>query len=385
MKTEAQSTNHLFLIWIGLSGLIATIYLFHGFSNLLTGDNLPVDLALRFWQSKELIGDKVNIYANSAHAQYPPSFYFFLYPVLHVLPYQLTDISWLILNSVLLISSSFILYDLSNSSKTEFRILLPLLFLTFHAIPHGLGVGQVHIVISTCFLISIYLAESTSSIWAKSFLSIVFLSIALGKFSLSIPLSIVLFMDKKHRINVVVAALLNGIISIFLLNRVNSSVIEYVEFVSKNSGAVASLGHLDVQQLIFSLQLPSQFSLVLSFILLSILLITLFKKSLSIWDKLALAALTARFFLYHAHYDNTILIFVLIALFQKLPSNTITKTQFIPLFLFSVSMIIPARFLEWNSLIGSLLLLFQLFIWVYSGLLLYKSTDEPILASNNTL
>jgi len=223
------------------------------------------------------------------------------------------------------------------------------------------------LIISIGLLIYVYLSESDTKIYISQTIALFFLTVALGKLSLSIPFALLFLFEKNHRKNILYAILINFILSWLILYFANSSILEYVELLLKNSKAVTSLGHIDIQRLTTFLGLPPFVSLILGISML-LTFIFIIKTYLStIWDKLAIAALTARFFMYHAHYDNTILIFVLIALFMKAASIQARRIEYLILVLFSFSLIIPARFLEWNAPTYGLFLIFQVLIWLSSG------------------
>ena len=358
---------------LAILSLIGLVFLIHGIINLLKGDNLPVDLALRYWQSKELILEHINIYKLSVHTQYPPSFYLFLIPFLHIFSYQFADLTWLFVNLFLLVSAVYILNKLAKDLPSPLKWFLPICFFCFHAIPHGLGVGQVHLMIPIGLLIYVYLSELDKKNYISQTFALFFLTVALGKLSLSIPFALLFLLENNHRKNILYAILINFILSGIILYFANSSILEYVELLLKNSNAVTSLGQIDIQRLTSFLGLPPFVSLFLGISMLLTFIFTVKTYLSTILDKLAIAALTARFFMYHAHYDNTILIFVLIALFYKSASTQTRKIDFIIISLFVVSMIIPARFLEWNAPTYGLFLIFQVLIWVSSGWVIIKN------------
>jgi len=114
--------------------------------------------------------------------------------------------------------------------------------------------------------------------------------------------------------------------------------------------------------------------IILLFSLLMGLIIT--QKLPSIYDQFAIAALISRFFIYHAHYDNVILLFVVVALWKRI---TIANGNLKTVFVFSLlifSLILPARFLEWSYPFYGLGLLFQLSIWLYAGYMILINSEK---------
>lgn len=366
---QIQSKNITYAVLLSLT-LLSLLYLYHGFSNLVSGSRLPVDLALRYWQTKQLIFEHINIYSNTAHAQYPPSFYLFLSSIIGIVRYQHADIVWAIVNILSLFNISYYLFW-NKSLKNRF--ILPLLFLTFHSIPHGLGVGQVHILIVATLIGFLWIYEKPNPSIFLQIIGILFLSISLGKYSLLLPFAIIFLLNDTYRIPIIIAILLNLILSQLVLTQVNSSIPEYIQLILKNSSKVNTLGTIDVQFLATTLGLPSFMGLVFMLITLTsfVVLIIYFRPSLSI--QLALAAVTARFFIYHAHYDNVILLFVLIALIEHID---VTKFQEVLVcMLLWISVLLPARYLEWNVLWG-LGLWFQVIVWILSIVYLLKKSSE---------
>jgi hypothetical protein len=352
--------------------VIAITFLVHGFYNLLSPENLPVDLALRYWQTKQLIFDQINIYSEQVHAQYPPSFFAFLSPLFGYVSYQTADWVWAMINvGGLIIISTYLRFH-----ATPFKWVLPLSFLAFHSIAHGLGVGQVHVFIIANLIVFIWIYElDNTTVWLK-FIGVAALSISLGKYSLSIPFALVFLISKKHRLAAIIALLSNVMVSFFVLQRVGSTIPAYITTILKNASAVQNLGTLDIQALSQILGLSSSVSLFMMVALLIGFVIILLKVKIDLWTQLALAALTARFYIYHAHYDNVIFVFLIIALWKRIPQFETLSKELILYGLVVISLIIPARFLEWHAPYYGIFLIYQLVVWLYSGYLLLK--NKPI-------
>lgn len=367
--------NFLNLIILVL-GCISVVYLVHGFSNLLIGDRLPVDLALRYWQTKDLIFNQINIYAEQVHAQYPPSFFLFLSPVMGFTSYRYMNFLWLFVNVLSLVGISISLIRFSSTNSLPYKALLLLSFLSFHSIPHGLGVGQVSLLILACLMLSIVFLSKKDRTLLDFILGTFLLSISLGKYSLLIPFALILLFQKQFRKATLIAIVLNLFISGIILHQVGSNIPEYVTTILSNASAVENLGSLDIQALTKFIGLPSIFNPIFSFgIVVGLLILIYKKKELTLFDQLALASLTARFFIYHAHYDNVILVFVLIALWNRTNFETKWSKEQVLFGLFVISLIIPARFLEWGYPFYGISFVYQLSIWGYSGFYLSMKSN----------
>jgi len=369
--------NNKFLITNIVLFIIACLFLQHGFYNLLKdNNNLPVDLALRYWHTKALLLDQTNIFLYKEHPLYPPSFFIILSPILAFTKYNLADSIWALVNLVYLAIISIWLFNISDVDTLFKRLILPISFLCFHSIAQGIGIGQV-----TVFIIG----NLVSYLWIKEFeknklsrlIAIFCLTISLNKYSLLIPLAIVLLLNKKYRFDLLLAVIFNMILSWIALNHVSSSFREFFSGLITNSTYVKQLGSLDFQSFISLLNLPNYIHYLIIILLFSLLMgLIITQKLPSIYDQFAIAALISRFFIYHAHYDNVILLFVVVALWKRI---TIANGNLKTVFVFSLlifSLILPARFLEWSYPFYGLGLLFQLSIWLYAGYMILINSEK---------
>ena len=345
--------------------IVGTIYTVHGFSNLIGAgsEQLPVDLALRYHQAENLIGNQVNIYAESSHAQYPPSTLLLLSALFLPIDYYFIDESWAIICTSAILISIISLIDLSKNRQSGF--FLAACFFAFHSIAQGLGVGQVTLPIVGALLGAIWCFERGNST-IYQIIGTFLLLFAMGKYSLLLPISMVLLLRKKYRPYLLAALALNIVISWALLRRVDSGIIDFVTTTLGSSGVTQSVGSIDLHALLYQVGITGNLPLLATLIMIVFLgtILIIRRAEMTIWDQLALAALVARFFVYHAHYDNLILIFVVIALFKRLPiSFQPTNRVFIQLVLMLFSVIIPARFLTWEPPFYGFFLLYQLLLW----------------------
>lgn len=326
--------------------IVSTIYTFHGFSNLIVDSNegLPVDLALRYANSNDLIIDKVNIYEVTRHAQYPPSTFGILALVTVPVSYSRMDDVWAVINILALILLAKILYQIPTQTIDKWLLIFS--FLSFHSIAHGLGVGQITVLIVASTLAAIYLAKNWNNIFS-TFIVILFLTFALGKYSLLLPFGLIFLLDRDLRIPFLGALSINLTASHFILERVNSSIPEYIQNVIGHSAGTANSGTIDIHALLSLVNIGSPYTMLgtLTLLLLFTFIIIKNRQSLNLWDQLALAAITARLFVYHAHYDNVILIFVVIALLNNYQD---VKRSINPVLLSLVTLllIVPARFVD---------------------------------------
>jgi hypothetical protein len=370
----SQRFSHIKIQWLLFSPLIgvAIIYLFHGFSNLLSHPTsiLPTDLALRYHQANDLIIDKINVYQQTAHAQYPPSTFLFLSPLTHFSPYELMDEWWAILHILSLFLSVLLLNKLFPQKEKTYLIIASLL--AFHSIPHAMGVGQISVIMTGFLMGSLYFLKFKSGILYKA-LGIILLTFALGKYSLMIPIALVLLIDEELQIPTLLSIGVNIVLSYLVLLRVDSSIPEYIQLLLSNSSETQQLGTIDIQAIAGLLNAPDLFNLIGPLIIIAaftIIIIT-YRKKLTLWDQLAIASIVARFFIYHNHYDNIILIFVMVALLKKytLSKDFIKNREFVLFLLTVFSLIIPARFLIWDAPFYGFFLIFQLTLWI--GLSIY--------------
>jgi len=310
------------------------------------------------------------VYQQTAHAQYPPSTFLFLSPLTHFSPYELMDEWWAILHILSLFLSVLLLNKLFPQKEKTYLIIASLL--AFHSIPHAMGVGQISVIMTGFLMGSLYFLKFKSGILYKA-LGIILLTFALGKYSLMIPIALVLLIDEELQIPTLLSIGVNIVLSYLVLLRVDSSIPEYIQLLLSNSSETQQLGTIDIQAIAGLLNAPDLFNLIGPLIIIAaftIIIIT-YRKKLTLWDQLAIASIVARFFIYHNHYDNIILIFVMVALLKKytLSKDFIKNREFVLFLLTVFSLIIPARFLIWDAPFYGFFLIFQLTLWI--GLSIY--------------
>jgi hypothetical protein len=80
--------------------------------------------------------------------------------------------------------------------------------------------------------------------------------------------------------------------------------------------------------------------------------------------------------MYHAHYDNLMLIPVLLLLFQQVQKQNYSGRQMVFFVMFWLSLLIPARFLDPNSNLGVGLIAMQTLLWLSSAYILHQNLQK---------
>ncbi|MGM0589532.1 MAG: hypothetical protein ACQETE_14010 [Bacteroidota bacterium] len=386
LKSDNSNISNKNKVWWGIFGggsLLSIIYLFRGFFQLLSGERLPVDLALRWWRFQRLIVEQENIYLTISDAAYPPSSYALMGPFLGWYPYNIVDEIWALVNIIALIFSGYIVYKLIEEKGIAYQIsLLAIpLFLSFQSLGMVLGVGQITILYVSLLLLVVYIGYAQPfNKWINLLVSSILLAISMGKFSLIIPICFVFLFDKRFRGILFGAVGINVLISWYIAIQLETTIWAIIADIYQNTKEIVALGSIDVHSMLHHLGISPDYSAFVSllFLLLLVHFLISLQKNNTIFLKLAIAAIIARFWTYHAHYDNIVLVFLLIYAFQQLDMVSqftwidLLDAKILWVLLIWLSLAIPARFLTADPPFYGVFLGFQVIIWLGSALLLIK-------------
>ena len=373
--------HYLWAIFAGFLALLAVVYLGRGFSFLLSGPNLPVDLALRWWESKRLLVDGLNIYEQSKDAIYPPSTLVFFFPVLAAIPYASADAVWAVVH----LGSLGVLFWFAYSTVRPFSLNLALFtgaaVLAAQANGQQLGVGQITTIIMALVVLTLKIREWMPNSLVGSFLASVTLAVAMGKVSISLPLCMVLFAIPGFRVITVMAAVINLVVSQIVAATIGENVISVALQILENTNTVRGLGSLDIHALGVAIGAPPEIGSVLSLLLLIGLGMVAWKfRRANLMFLLALASIVGRFWTYHNHYDNTMLLFLPISAAlalssihksdsDKTPGRVTVATLWLAMIV--LSLVFPARVLVYDAPFFGCFLMIQLVVWLTSVYLLF--------------
>jgi len=386
--SKIKGKNPFPVVYAALIG-IGLIYLARGFYQMLDSPNIPVDLALRWWHMKSLLSEGANIYATDKDALYPPSMFVLLWPLIGWLSYDWVSPVWSAINAISVAALMVLTFKWLKWRKVphDIRWLITLAIPAFHSISHALGIGQVTVVYITLFFLVVYRClQRQLPLWEK-LVWMIPLALSMGKYSLFIPLIVPLLLHKKLRTVTIGAIVLNLILSWLVAFSIDTGIFKLMALIIENSNKVHQAGSLDLQALLSFSGLSNYGTTVGSLILLAVFVVINFRiRSSNLLIQLALAAITARFWVYHGHYDNLVLIFVPMALALFITSSLHEGLQSLtasplPPFLIGLTiltLIIPSLFLVFKEPMHGLFLLLQLVVWLYSGgYLLYNTIKKP--------
>ena len=356
---------------------------------MLDSANIPIDLALRWWYMKGLLAEGTNIYAADLGALYPPSMYVLLWPLIGWLSYSWVTPVWAVINaiSVVALMALTVKWLKEHNIPSDVRWLITLAIPAFHSISQALGIGQVTVVYITLFFLVAYrCSQHRIRLWEK-LLWMLPLALCLGKFSLFIPLIVPLLLHERLRIIAIGAIILNLILSWQVASMLDTGIFKLMAQIMENSNKVREVGSLDLHVLLSISGVSNLGTTLSSIVLLAAFAVISYRiRSSNLLIQLALAAITARFWVYHGHYDNVVLIFVLmaLALFITTPLHkglqSLAASPSLPILmgLTILTLIIPARFLIFTEPAYGIFLLLQLTVWLCAGgYLLYKAIKKP--------
>lgn len=368
--------------------LIGLIYVIHGFYQMLDSQNLAVDLALRWWNMNELLVQGNNIYATMTSAVYPPSMHVLLWLIIGWLPYGWVAWMWAAVNMAAIVLLMVITYKWMYRSGVDYSItwIVTLSVPAFHSISHALGIGQLTVFYISIFLLVTYQYFREYIPYWEKLIWTVPIALCLGKYSIFLPLIIPLLFQKHLRFIVLGAIIMNIILSLGVAVYLDIGVVKLMEGLLNNSGRVQELGSIDLHVFLSVMGLESEWIVITSMILLLMFLgFNYLIKDIDLTSRLALAAVFARLWVYHGHYDNLMLIFLLLAIGQMIGQKFFTYNngysgsynfQFIIIVAVIFSIIIPARFLSFTPYYLGVFLMLQLMIWLFSGLYIAKRSFQ---------
>lgn len=364
--------RHRFVITTALLitvSIIAVFYLHRGFSFLLSGDRLAVDLALRYWEINRLLSGE-NIYVTLEHLPYPPGALFILYPLIGWVSYEHVSLLWAIWNAVALLSILYITWKFLHQHMDTGLLWLVIISIgAFQSIGQTLGVGQITVIYMGAFawyLLIIYRNYFDSRIikWILAPLLIAFFA---GKFTIFLPVCVYLLWKSEHRWGIVIGGILHALGFYVAAKLTGTSTISLIVNWLDVGEAYETLGSIDLSAFLYLFKIGSPWSVIVAVLLMCVLTFYLHRNSYGLLPSMAILMIFARFWMYHNHYDNLMLwpvYLVLILVVAQSEFRTSYKEWGI-LILFTISLILPARVLYWDAPFYGIFLMYQVIVWGY--------------------
>ena len=363
-KTILKRNKILFLISIILIFITLT-YFFTGFYDLTINQNTAIDLFSR-WQEQQYIYRGIYPYDVTKDSPnmipeigainsggYPPWAFFTGFIFLPPISWPLTRFYHLLLNILSILVLAVFAYQIGlpyGKSKVLFT-LIACLAISSHK--STLSMGQYGIIINALLITMFWLIQRNKNIWA----GLIF-AIAMVKPNISAPYFLILAIHK--RIQAIIAFSLYitiGSINIWIITKLtpiymlNKILGQSKDFADKGYSAIHAFTALGFD--------PRQATVFLGIIgILAITIIIYLCRNYSLLNLFAICSVIGRICVYHRHYDNLMLVFLLLAIIKTTFDNP-NKLNTLFLTLVALSLWLPARIIDYANFE-----VVQIIIWI---------------------
>lgn len=355
--------------------LLCCVFGFNALWHLLSSQNLPVDLALRYWEAKNTVFSQTNIYAESRLHTYPPSANLLLYPIIVLPGYELTRYLWTILGIALLMTGTI---QYSRSMSLEYSWALPVA-LSIQSVWMCIGIGQMsnHIVgLMMILFVHLKNASNLDALELNTLKRGLLIAYSAIKFSISLPFLGLLLLRKNSRVVVVGAAVLHILLIFALSLWLDTDFLTLIKQWATSGEDSQDLGTIDWFSISAALNISLSYALVLSLAGALLIVIMLHKTKADLLTSFLVLLVFSRFWMLHNHYDNVMLLPVLLFFLMQMLHCQKGQNAYpwIAFMLFWTSLIIPARFLNMDTVYGLLLSVFQAAVWIGAAYWIWRGT-----------
>lgn len=369
-------------ILLVFSVLLGLLYLHRGFSFLLSGGKLPVDLALRWWELRYLLEGQ-NIYQTLAHLPYPPGALFLLYPLIGWISYEWVAPAWAFWNGAALLVLAYISYDFLKIHIQGLWLFAAVASVfVFQSIGQGLAIGQITIIYMATFSVFLWmlLKKEKMSLLEKYGIMPLLLAFFAGKFTIFLPVCFYLLLHKKYRLLILTGAawhaLAFAIASVLTQVRLPDLIIDWLQV----KESFENLGSIDLSFFLSLIGIGTPWNILLALAGMILLSWWLYQRQTDVFSAIVILMIYGRFWMYHNHYDNIMLWPLLIWLWiwiapyiqKEISQFEVWKPGV--LFLFLCTAAFPARFLYWDAPYYGVLLILQMITWVGVVFLVCKTS-----------
>ncbi|MGB6302059.1 MAG: glycosyltransferase family 87 protein [Rivularia sp. (in: cyanobacteria)] len=363
-KTIFKRDNILLLSSIIL--IILTLsYFSTGFYDLTINQNTAVDLFSR-WQEQQYIYRGLYPYdamkgspnvipeiGTINSGGYPPWAFFTGFIFFPPISWELTRFYHLILNVLSILVLAVFVYQIAfpyGKPKALFT-LTACLALSSHK--STLAMGQYGIIINALLIIMFWLIQRNKNVWA----GLIF-AVAMVKPNISAPYFLVLVIQK--RIKAIVAFSLYivfGSINIWIITKLTP--IYMLDKIFGQSKYFADKGYSAIGFVTALGFDPKQATVFIGIIgILAIAILVYLCRYYSLLNLFAICCVIGRVFVYHRHYDNLMLVFLLLAI-TKITFERENKLNILFLSLVALSLWVPARIIDYANFE-----VVQIIIWI---------------------
>lgn len=354
-KSAFKQERVLFFVSILLIS-ISLIYLAIGFYNLVVVENLAIDLFGR-WKEQQYIYQGVYPYdamkgspniipeiGTINSGGYPPWSFFTGFVFLPPISWELTRLYHGLLNIMSILVSAVFAYQIGlpySRSKALFSV-AAILAITGHK--STLGMGQYGIIINALLIFMFWLIQKNKNIWA----GLIF-GIAMVKPNISASYFLILIIQKRLKAILAFSLyIILGSINIWIITKLTP--IYMLNKIFEQSKYFADKGYSGIDAITAFGFDPKQATLLLGIIALLVLSIIIYLcRNYSLLNLFAICSVIGRVCIYHRHYDNVMLIFLLLALL-KITFENRNRLNILFLSLVSLSLWLPATVIDYANL-----------------------------------
>ncbi len=364
LKAFSQRKRILSIICILLI-LLGLIYLSAGFYDLLINQDKAFDLLLR-WKEQQYIYQGVYPYDAMKGSPniipeigvidsggYPPWSFFTAFIFFPPISWELTRIYHALLNTFSILVSAIFAYRIGLPYSRAEALFCLTAILAIASNKSTLMMGQYGIIINALLILMFWLIQKNKNIWAG-----LVLGIAMVKPNISAPFFLILMIHKRFKaifafsLYIILGSIYIWIITklspIYMLNKIFGQSKYFADKGYSAIGFVTALG-LD----------PKQATLLLGIIgLFAVSVIIYLCRNYSLLNLFAICSVIGRVFIYHRHYDNIMLMFLLLAIIKIYLVNP-KKLNVFFVIVVGVSLWFPARIIDYVNLE-----LLQIMIWI---------------------
>ena len=284
------------------------------------GKTGAIDLASRYREVHMWFAGQ-SVYNQTIRGTYPPASYVILWPFLDWLPYPLARVLWAATSAAALAWLVYLAVRESGASTRLESFLVGLIPMSMYATSFAIGGGRLVVHQLAPLTVGVLLLCREQARWRDDLLAALLILFALVKPSVAAPFFwIVLFVPGRLRPAILVAggyAVLTLVAASFQGGEVISLLRDWTT-VGTQAAEWASvfMDKASVHTLLFSLGLQHLDSLASLLVLTGLGIWIYLHRRVDIWLLLGVTALVARFWTYHAPYDDLLILLPMIALFR---------------------------------------------------------------------
>jgi hypothetical protein len=333
LKLWANQGEKILRINIVLMFIAASVWLGYQFWRLLfhTGKMGAIDLGQRHLEVQRWFAGE-QVYGVVHHATYPPASMAILWPFTGWMSFHAARWLWAGITVLFLYWMVQIFLEGSRAQTRPERAFIALLPLATYGTGACIGNGQLIVYLVPCLITSLLINDRSSGNWQDNLLTAFLFICALVKPSVAAPFFwILLFAPGRLR---TIAAVLIGYLVLTLFSGLfqTADIPGLIRNWLANCSRVlatsaASYSNNNLHSLLFWLDRLSWLPYVTVTVFVGLGVWTYRFRKADIWVLLGVTALVSRFYTYHGHYDDVLILIPMLTLFRLVKSDRLTAWQ----------------------------------------------------------